>query len=239
MTIARRELSVLFLSPVGYVLLGIFACITTLFFVLAFLAPNEPATMRGLFGTVVFVLLIFLAPAISMRLMSEEFGRGTIEPLMTAPISDTQVVLGKFLGALAFLAILLAWLAVPVWMLEVFSDPDYGPILSGLAGLLLVGALFLAIGLFASSLTGSQVIAFMLALFMISPLLLVAVLGFVITLVQIPDGLREALFYLSIYRQFDAFNRGLVDLGNVVYFASGVGMFLFFAVQVIQSRRWR
>jgi ABC-2 type transport system permease protein len=239
LTIAHRELTAFFCSPIAYVVMGIFACLTTLLYVLVFLSPGEPASLAGLFSPVVFVLLILLVPAVSMRLVSEEFGRGTIETLMTAPVSDTQVVLGKYLGALGFLAALLAWLAVPIGVLCYYSHPEVGPIATGLLGLLLVGALYLAIGLFASSLTGNQVIAFILALFIIGPLVLVDILGFIIARLPVAEGLRRAINYLSVASQLDGFNKGVFTVANLVYFASGISLFLFLTVKVVESRRWR
>jgi ABC-2 type transport system permease protein len=239
LTIAKRELAVFFCSPIAYVVMGIFAALTSLLYVLVFLSPGEAASMAGLFSPVVFVLLILLVPAVSMRLMSEEFGRGTIETLMTAPVSDTQVVLGKYLGALGFLGATLAWLAVPIAVLCWFSRPEIGPIVTGILGLLLVGGLYLSIGLFASSMTGNQVIAFILALFLIGPLVLVDVLGFIIARLPVHDWLRRAIYYLSVYAQLEGFNKGVFTIANLVYFGSGICLFLFLTVKVVESRRWR
>jgi ABC-2 type transport system permease protein len=239
LTIAQRELTAFFCSPIAYVVMGIFAALTTLVYVLVFLNPGEPATVAGLFSPVVFVLLILLVPAVSMRLMSEEFGRGTIETLMTAPVSDTQVILGKFMGALGFLVALLAWLVVPIGVLACYSRPEIGPIATGLLGLLLVGGLYLAIGLFASSMTGNQVIAFILALFLIGPLLLVDILGFIVARLPVHEGLRRAIYYLSVASQLEGFNKGVFTVANLVYFASGICLFLFLTIKVVESRRWR
>jgi ABC-2 type transport system permease protein len=239
LTIAKRELAVFFCSPIAYVVMAIFAALTSLLYVLVFLSPGEAASMAGLFSPVVFVLLILLVPAVSMRLVSEEFGRGTIETLMTAPVSDTQVVLGKYLGALGFLAALLAWLAAPIAVLCCFARPELGPVVTGLLGLLLVGGLYLAIGLFASSVTGNQVIAFILALFLIGPLVLVDILGFIIARLPVAEGLRRAIYYLSVYNQLDGFNKGVFTIANLVYFVSIIGLFLFLTVKVVESRRWR
>jgi ABC-2 type transport system permease protein len=238
LTIANRELSSLFFSPVAYVLMGIVGCLTTLLYVLVFFNSDKPATATDLF-LVTYILLVFIVPAISMRLVSEELNRGTIETLMTAPVSDTQVVLGKYLGALGFLVSLLLWLALPLILLEKYGNPDYGPIFTGLLGLLLVGALYLAVGTFASSLTVSQVIAFMLAFFFIAPLVLLGVLSFIVARAPIGEGLRRAIFYLSIYSKFESFNNGVLTLANLIFFLSGIALFLFLAVKVVESRRWR
>ncbi len=120
--------------------------------------------MRGTYEGVVW-LAILAVPAISMRLISEEFRSGTIEPLLTSPVNDAQVILGKWLGAMGFLTtLLLLPTVILVGVLEATASPDYGPILTGALGLLLVGGLYLAIGVFASSFTQNQIIAFVLTM---------------------------------------------------------------------------
>ena len=145
--IARRELSALFFSPIAYIVIGLFALGTTLIFLLYFDA-GYPATLRPTFSGLIW-LMILLVPAISMRLISEEFRSGTVELLMTAPLSDTQVILGKWLGAMAFLATMMIPVVIMWLVLELYGSPDWGPIFSGLLGMLLVGGLYLAIGVFA------------------------------------------------------------------------------------------
>ena len=163
LAIAQRELSSFFFSPIAYVVIALFALLTGVFFVAFVFHTDQAAELRFLFSRVVVFVLIPIAPAVSMRLLSEELRSGTIETLMTAPISDLHVVLGKWLGALGFFAVLLSPTLAYVVVLEVWSNPDYGPILSGYIGLLLVGGLYLAIGAFASVLTRNQIIAFVLS----------------------------------------------------------------------------
>ena len=235
LTIARRELVGLFFSPIAYVVLGLFALGTTLIFLL-FYGPGQPATLRPTFQAVVW-LMVFLVPAISMRLISEEFRSGWIELLMTSPVTDTQVVLGKWLGAMGFFAVLLVPLLVLTVLLEITADPDYGPIITGLLGLMMVGGLYLAIGLFASAATANQIIAFLLTVFII------CVFTFVVYALSgasfVPYSIRQAMVYLNVNMQFEDFSKGLIDISNLVYFVSGMAMFLFFAVKVLESRRWR
>ena len=125
-----------------------------------------PATLRGTFSGLIW-LMIFLVPAISMRLVSEEYRNGTIETLMTTPITDTQVIIGKWLGAMGFLMALFVPLVFLAGVLEMTGSPDWGPIISGFVGLLLAGGLYLAIGTFASALTQNQIIAFLITVFVI------------------------------------------------------------------------
>ncbi|MEO1237403.1 MAG: ABC transporter permease [Planctomycetota bacterium] len=235
LTLARRELASLFCSPIGYVVLALFALGSSLVFYVGF-APGNHATMRVTYGGVVW-LLVFLAPAISMRLLSEELSRGTIERLMTSPVNDTQVVLGKWLAALGFFAVLLLPLLAHVAVLEVTADPDLGPIVTGWFGLLLVGGLYLAIGTFASAATENQIIAFLLTVFVICGLTFL--LYFLPEAEFVPPRVRSAMFYANVNRRFEGFNKGLLDVRNVVYFISTTALFLFLAVKLLESRRWR
>ncbi|MEX2544030.1 MAG: ABC transporter permease [Phycisphaeraceae bacterium] len=234
-TIARRELAGLFYSPIAYVVLALFALGSTLFFVNEFTVGMQ-ATLRTVYWWVVW-LLMFLVPAISMRLVSEEFRGGTIEPLMTAPVSDAQVIVGKWLGAMGFVLVLLSPLLLHAAVLEMTASPDRGPILTGLIGLALVGGLYLAIGIFASATTQNQIIAFLLTVFAIS--LLTFGMYFLPRAAFVGPGLRQAMYYLNVNGQFEDFNKGLIDTSNFVYFVTGIGLFLFLAVKVLESRRWR
>jgi len=236
LTIAKRELTSLFFSPIAYVVMGLFGLGMTLIFFLGFY-PGGQAALRTTFQGVIW-LMIFLVPAISMRLISEEFRSGTIETLMTCPVSDTQVIFGKWAGAMAFFVVLiLAPVIVLVFVLEYNGRPEYGPIFTGVVGLLLTGGLYLAIGTFASAITQNQIIAFMLTVSIIC--LLTLMLYFLPNAAFVGDGLRKALHYMNVNYQFDDFAKGLVDLTNIIYFISGIALFLFMAVIVLQSRRWR
>lgn len=236
LTIAKRELTSLFYSPVAYVVLALFALGTGLIFLGLEFAPGEEATLRTTFNYVVG-FLVFLVPAISMRLLSEEYRAGSIETLMTSPVSDGQVVVGKWLGAMGFYLALLCPMLVFTGLLEVFGRPDYGPIAAGFLGLLLVGGLYLAIGAFASSVTESQIIAFLLTVFII------AVFTFLLSSLPyaqfVSPAWRSGLFYAGVYRHFQEFGKGVVQLGGLVYFISGIGFFLFLATLMLESRRWR
>ena len=235
LTIAKRELTSLFFSPIAYVVLVAFAIGSSIFFLQSF-APGNPATMRPTYDAVVW-LLVFLAPAISMRLISEELRSGTFERLMTSPVSDAQVVMGKWLGAFAFFCVMLAPLAVHAIVLELVGSPEIGPIVTGLLGLALVGALYLAIGIFASAWSQNQIIAFLLTVFIIAIPTFAAYYAGGQT---IPDPTIDRLIgYISVNQQFADFAKGLIDIRNFVYFLSGTALFLFLAVLLVQSRRWR
>jgi ABC-2 type transport system permease protein len=233
--VAKRELMSLFFSPIAYVVMGIFGFGATLLFLLQF-SPGQPATMRGVFDAVSW-FLVFLAPAISMRLVSEEYRTNTIEMLMTSPASDAQLIVGKWMGALGFFAALLSPLVVLLGVLCAFSRPDYGPVVTGFIGLMLVGGFYLAIGVFASSLTQNQIIAFLITVFVI--LFFSAAVYYVAQLSFLQTAQRQAILYLSVNEQAGAFSRGTVFTSNLVYFASFIAFFLFLATKSLESRRWR
>ena len=236
LTIAKRELSSLFFSPVAYLVLGVFAFIATGFFVYATFGEGQPAELRAEFAMIVFVLA-FIAPAISMRLVSEELRSGTIELLMSAPVNDTQVIIGKWLGAMVFYLALLTPLLIHLLALESVADPDYGPIISGLIGLVLVGALYLAIGVAVSAATDSQLVAYLLTV------LIVGMLTIGVSLIVSADWastwLVQALYYVNVNQQYADFAKGLIDTSHFVFFLSGTALALFVAVLILQSRRWR
>jgi len=236
-TIAKRELTSLFYSPVAYVVLGLFGFGTALLFLAGF-GSGAPAEMRNLQWSILW-LMVPLVPAISMRLISEEYRSGTIEPLMTLPISDTQIVIGKWLGAMGFLLTLMIPVALMILVLSINSNPDFGPILVGMLGLLMVGGLYLAIGTFASATTQSQIIAFLVTIAMVLAFSPLAVLLARADWVADRAWLKHALFYINVFGQFEDFSKGIIDLGRVVFFVSGTAMFLFFAMRTLQSRRWR
>lgn len=235
LVIAKRELMSLFYSPIAYVVMGIFGLGATLLFNYGF-APGAPASMRELFDMTSW-FLIFLAPAVSMRLLSEEFRSNTIEMLMTSPASDMELVMGKWVGALGFFAVLLTPLLVLLIVLCGYSRPDFGPIITGFIGLLLVGGFYLAIGVFASSLTQNQIIAFLITVFVI--LFFTAAVYQVAQMSFLKTDQREAILYLSVNEQVAAFSRGTIYTSNLVYFISFICYFLFLAVKSLESRRWR
>lgn len=233
--IARRELSSLFFSPVAYVALIVFSFIAGLLFLATF-APGEPASLRLELSWVVW-LLVFIVPAISMRLVSEETAAGTIELLMTSPVSDVHVVVGKWLGALGFFLTLLIPLVVQVVILEIVADPDYGPIVTGLVGVVLVGGLYLAIGTTISAATRNQFIALLITI--LATGFLTIGLYMLARAAWVPPWLRETMFHINVDQQFDDFAKGLIDTSNFVFFLSSIALFLFLAVLTLQSRRWR
>lgn len=233
-TITWRELKAYFVSPVAYVVSALFLVAMGYLFSLI-LINSQDASMRGTFTNMTFVLLLF-APALTMRLLAEEQRLGTIELLLTAPVHDWQVVLGKFLSSvILFATMLLGPTLYYVLVLNVFGKPDMGPIATGYLGSLLLGASFLAIGVFSSSLTQNQVVAYFAGLVILILLWVADAAGGIAG----PGAVSEALRYLAITRHFEDFFRGVMDTIDMVYALSVIAVALFAATQVLQTRRWR
>lgn len=235
--IARRELSSFFRLPVGWVVIALYLLLTGIVFGTVVLHPGEPATLRAFFSVSAWLLLP-VAPAISMRLLSEEIRSGTLEPLMTSPVSDAAIVVGKYLAAVAFLALMIAPTALYALILYAVSDPppDPGPILAGYLSLLLVGAAYLAVGLLASALTSNQTLAFIGTLLFLLLLLMLATMED--AQVMTPAA-KSAIYELSIQRRINDFAKGLIDTAHIVFFFAWSVWFVVMAVVAVQMRRWK
>lgn len=259
--IARRELETTILSPVGALVAALFlACTGTVYFVLApqlvgrGFVQGQPASLALFFETALWTLVL-VAPAISMRAISEEVRAGTLEILLTAPIRERTIIVGKFLGAMAFLAIMLLPSVLLVIAVERHGRPDYGEIIAGYLGLLLIGGSLLASGILASSLTGSQVMAFLLTVFGWLALLLVTVglpiLGGIAGTLAAAEADPTAVPLLLRVGRTAGFLAaeanplvrvrtllgGLLDSFSIVYFVIFVGACLFVADRNLAVRR--
>lgn len=234
--IARRELGSYFYSPVAYVAMFLFLMAAGYLFWRDFV-PGQPAGMRTIFDWMVW-LLVFIVPVLSMGLLSQEWSTGTIESLMTAPIGETDVVIGKFLGALGFFVFLMVPTLLYVVLLKMYSTVDVGPIFSGYLGILLVGALFVSVGLFCSSLTRSQVVAAVLA---VAILFLITIVPWAAMRAQ-GSTLGAAWRKIAdqgVYNRYADFSRGVIDTSHVVFFLAVTTVFLFLTIKVLESRRWK
>lgn len=234
LAIAGREFASFFRIPLGWVVVALFLSLSAVFFAQRTLVPGEPAEMRSFFS-VWWFLLLFVTPAISMRLVSDELRTGTIEPLITAPISEWTIIFGKYFAAVLFLVAMLLPSLVFVGVLEWLARPDYGAIAAGYLGLLLLGMLYLAVGTLASSLTSSQTLAFLgtlfgLLLLDLAPSRLAA---------QAPEQWATVLFKLSPSYRVTDFARGLIDTSTIAFFVLASFWFVALAAVVLQSRRWR
>jgi len=233
--VARREFAAYFRTPIGWVVVALYLALSGVVFALAVFEPSAPASLRPFFSLSGWVLL-FVAPAVSMRLISEELRTGTIEPLLTAPVSDWVVVAGKYAAALGFLIVMLAPTTIYLVVLESVSDPDYGPVLAGYLGLALAGMLYLALGAFFSTLTPSQTLAFLGTLFTLLILRLATAEGIAS---RTPDRIADLLYAVSIDRRLAGFTRGVVDSADAAFFVIASAWLVVLSVIALQSRRWR
>jgi ABC-2 type transport system permease protein len=231
----QRELSTYFYSPIAYVVLTIFMLVSGIFFVSDNFSPGGESSLRILLGWYMPLMLVFFLPMLTMRLFSEEFRSGTIETLMCAPVGETEVVLGKFLGALVFYGLMLAATLVYAVIIALFGQLDLGLLLCTYIGLVLLGAMYIAVGLFFSACTSNQIVAVMCGF------VLLAVFTFLANYLaqKIPGALRVVVQHLSVLDHYRDFARGLVDTNHVIYFLTSTCLFLFMAVKVLESRRWR
>jgi ABC-2 type transport system permease protein len=232
LTIARRELGAYFNSPIAYIVITVFLLVSGyLFFAQVFLVGD--ATMRDFFG-ISPLIFIFFAPAITMRLLAEEKRSGTFELLITMPVTDWQVVMGKYLAALATLGVaILLTLAYPITISRL-GELDWGTVTGGYLGLILLGGAYLAIGVMASSWTRNQVVAFILSFAITFALYLCGKL-----LPLVPASLAPVIEYISLDAHFTNIARGVIDTRDLIYYASLIGACLFLATRSLESRRWR
>jgi ABC-2 type transport system permease protein len=234
----RRELQSYFATPLAYVFIVIFLMLMGAFtFYLGAFYERGQADLRAFFNFHPW-LYLFLVPAIAMRLWAEERKSGTIELLMTLPITPWQAVLGKFLAAWAFAGIALA-LTFPIWMtVNYLGDPDNGAILAAYIGSLLMAGAFLAIGAFLSAFTRNQVIAFVITVvvcfsFLLSgfPLVLDVFSGWA------PQVLVDGIASLSFLTHFENISKGVIDLRDLIYFALVIGTFLYANTIVLEWKQ--
>ena len=234
-TITQRELLAFFCSPIAYVVLVVFLGLSGYFFGTLNFSPGGEASLRILFGGVMPVILLLVMPMLTMRLMSEEFRSGTIESLMTTPVTDAAVIIGKFLGTFLFYVVLLASTLLYVVAIFAYGEPDIGGILAGYVGLLLVGALYIAVGLFFSTCTSNQIISVICSF---AVLAVFAVLAHRFAR-HVEGTLRVILQHISVEHQSAEFVQGAINLNSVVFFVTSTAFLLFISVKVLESRRWR
>jgi ABC-2 type transport system permease protein len=249
-TICRRELYSYFVSPIAWVLLAIFALLSGYFTYLItgyFVQASVQSQMTGqsapmnlneqvitpLFSNVA-VIGLFLIPLISMRLFAEEKRQGTIELLITSPVHDLEIVMGKWLSAVIMYSALLLVLLIDYSFLFIYGQPDWKPVATGFLGVLLEGACLLALGTFISTTTRNQIVAgavgFALAL-------LLWILNWTTSFGNSPTV--RVLGYLSILSHLDSFTRGVIDSKDVIYYLSMIFLGLFLTTRSLESLRWR
>lgn len=230
--IMRRELSAYFYSPIGYIFLAVFYVFSGFYFFAACLMGNS-TDISPVFQSM-FTIVLFLIPILTMRLLSEDIKHRTDQALLTAPISLTSLVLGKFLAAVAVLLMSLSITLVYALTIAVFAPPNWALIFGNFTALLLLGMAFISIGLFISSMTENQVIA---AIGGFSAALLLIILDSFSSVITNPI-VTAIVSGISFFGRYNDFTVGKFDLSNVVFFLSVCAVFIFLTVRVLEKRRW-
>lgn len=230
--IFKRELEAYFTSPLGYVFLAIFYAFSGLFFYIFSLSVGS-TDISSVFLMMFIVLMVFV-PLLTMRLLSEDKKQKTDQLILTAPVSLLSIVMGKFLAAYAIFAIGVAVMPVYGFVMSTFATVSWLPIWGNTVGLLLLGGIFVSIGLFISSLTENQMIAAIGGFFINLMILLMNTLKS-----ALPNGfLQDVLSSISVYSRYSEITSGIFSLSSLIFFVSVIFIFLFLTVRVLEKRRW-
>tara|TARA_Y100000590_G_C15591626_1_gene966324 strand:+ start:499 stop:1215 length:717 start_codon:yes stop_codon:yes gene_type:complete len=232
--IFKKEVSSYFNSPMAYIFLVIFAIVNSFFFTNIFFKINQ-SDLRTLFNIIPMVYLFFI-PAICMGLIAKEKNSGTMEVLTTLPITDKQLVIGKFLSALFLIFVGLLFTFIQLYtLMQTGTDIDYGVVFTGYLGLLLLGAVYSSIGIFASSISNDQIVAFIIGVFFVLLFYLMdkTILFFA------PSFMASFIQYLAVDYHLTNISRGVIDSRNIIYFLSVISFFLFMTIRLLESRKWK
>src|SRR5688572_15313395 len=250
LAIAGKELRSYFASPMAYIIIGLFALLFGVFFnafLQAFLDESQRSAMMGGGGALnvndrmirgvllnAAIIILFVMPMITMRTYAEEKRSGTIELLLTSPLTDVQIILGKFIGAMGLFAAMLLVTMIDIAILFRLGNPEWKPIATGYLGLLLMGGCFVSVGLLISSLTKNQIVAGFMTFAVFLLLWVINWFGEGAG----PTG-RAVLSFLSITEHLDDFTRGIIDTKHIVYYLSFITFGLFLTAKSVDSERWR
>ena len=231
--IASKETRAYFTMPAAYVVGALFLILTGVFFVFEITRPFSEAGVRGLAEWSSF-FIVFLAPLLTMRLLAEEQKLGTLELLLTSPVREWEIVLGKYTAGLLMLLSIQAVTLYYVLLIYIFGDPDTGPVISAYIGLILHGAAALSVGLLGSSLSGNQIVSAVLG----TAVLLI--FNFIDRVSSVLSGApADFLNALSMNVALADFTRGIIDTSHIIYFISIIAVFLFLTIRSLETRRWR
>jgi ABC-2 type transport system permease protein len=247
LAIAHKELKSYFSTPIAYVVIGFFALLFGYFFYAMLIIFNQQSAqfegqggadinqqlIRPLFLNA-SVILLFVLPLITMRTYSEEKRSGTIELLLTSPLSDVQIILGKFLGAMALYAAMIAITVIHMALLFSYGNPEWKVVVTGYIGLLLMGGSFISVGLLISSLTKNQIVSGMVTF---AVFLMLWVINWIASFTG--PTTQSVLNYLSITDHFDDFTKGILDIKHLVYYFSVMSFGLFLTARSVDTERWK
>jgi len=233
-TLSRRELASYFLSPLAYVIMTAFLIFSGYFFYTTLRYMADASVIREILGLLGFISMI-ISTMITMRLLAEEKRSGTLETLMTAPVTETEVVVAKYISALIFFLALIAPTIAYVILLDIWGNPDYGTIISGYVGLVCMTGVFLSIGLWVSSLTSNQIVAVIITFVILLIGWVVGYAGDFFT----QEYIKNIFKFVGFMNHFDSFGKGLIDTRDIIYCLSMIVFFLFLTVRTLESRRWR
>jgi ABC-2 type transport system permease protein len=250
LAIAHKEIRSYFTSPIAYIVIGFFALLFGYFYAVMLQYFVRASMQGGMFGGPqamninemmlrplwqnTTVLLLFLLPMLTMRTYAEEKRSGTMELLLTSPLTDVQIILGKFLGAMGLYTAMLSVTLIHIGILFVYGNPEWKPIATGYLGLLLLGGSFISVGLFISSLTRNQVVAGFITFSVFLFLWIVSWIGSFSG-----PTVNEVTTYLSIVDHGEDFWKGVIDTTHLVYYLSFIGFGLFLTARSVDSERWR
>lgn len=235
-TLAQREFGAFFLSPIAYAVNAIFLFSVGLAFGLGNFTPGGEASLRPTFDFWIMMILCFVLPMLTMRLMSDEIRSGTVETLLTVPVSETDVIVGKYFGAVLFyLALLATMLIYPVILSSFTPSFDWSLLICNYVGLALLGGLYIAVGLFFSTLTRHQVIAVLASVAML------ALMTFASSALaqQVSGWPKVIMQQISVRSHYEDFVKGVLDANHLIFFVTMIGLFLFLSVKLLETRRWK
>jgi len=251
LAVAQKEFKAYFASPIAYIAIGVWALLYGFFFWTILSYFLRQSMQMGQFGMApqalnvnqqlirpllqnVTIMILFTMPMVTMRTYSEEKRSGTIELLLTSPLTDIQIVMGKFLGAMALYGVMLLVTMIHIGLLFIYGNPEWKPIVTAYLGVLLLGGCFISLGLFISSLTKNQIVAGMVTF-------AVFLLFWIINWMGSFSGptIDKVTQYLSIIDHLDDFTKGVVDTSHVIYYLSFITFGLFLTVKSVDTERWR
>ncbi len=229
LTVFKKELRGFFFSPIAYIVITTFLLLSGWFFFSTFFLYNQ-AELRNFFSQLP-IIFAFIVPAITMRLFAEELNSGSFELLSTLPITSSGIVIGKFLAALTFVALMLLPTIAYAFSVSLLGDLDWGPVFGGYCGALLLAGAYAGIGLFASSLTKNQIVAFIIGM----------AVCFLLTILDrmlffVPESLLAVFAYLGSTTHFQNISRGIIDTRDLLYFLSIMFLALYATTVVLREK---